>query len=274
MVMKKLFVAFVGLLLLLLVASFLVLGPGKTWTLIRAAAGRGERSVDRNLPDEDLEEVVMMKIRDYDERIRDYDANIGKLEDKQATAQRDVEEIENKLKGEKLLLKKAQTMLSEDQPTYVIASRTVSKQQLVTDTESRLARVDELRQRLDIKKKLADDLQRAIDDGRTSLAQARSLRNKSVAELDALRGRLAAARSREEVAQLAEALRDAPSLGEDSDLARAFDQLRERVRGAERRADRGGADARSGVIDWTEPADLRERIQHALDDKGQAVKGQ
>ena len=211
----------------------------------------GDR-VERSMPDEMVESVIKTKLSDFDAQIASYHVSLGRLTDKVAAADADLADGDKKLDSETALLRKSKGMLDQkNKVEYVISGRVYDREQVAADAQTRLARCQQLEAQLEAKKKLHAALKVAVKEGKDNLTKAKKMRQELVLELDGLKARLATARAREEVNQIAAAMKDLPT-GLDSDLARALAEMKDRAATAEHKADYLANDAKGGnVVDWS-----------------------
>jgi len=229
--LKKIIIAAV----VVLVLAIVVFGWPKTWSYLRGTQQILNEEVDDRTPMRLESARITALIQKENEAVLSYEDSICDLEARRDSTMRSIEEARKKLQTEMDLLKRIKALLDEKRQQYTIGRNTYTYAEVNADALERIEAVKRMQEDIAFKQSLVNDLDRAVKQGRGSLADA----HKRLAELNSamerLRARDANADVRLQVAKLTNAIAGAP-LSADSELEKAIRNYERRVGTKERRA--------------------------------------
>ena len=248
-----------------LVLVLLVLGPVKLLSHVRAARDVANQTVDEISPDVQEAARVRVLLRDLDKQLLSYQEQIASVDEKADATEERVTKHRKEIESNREILQRARALLDAGPGPHDINGKRYSKDEVTTDALARVRHVETLTTQLEMHEKASEKLRAAEREGTANLAKAKVLRDQKAAELNTLEARLRNARLLAQVNDLTRGLRETP-LGPNTELGKAFEGFRRRVRAAERQADYLATEARGGmVVDWAGGPDRTEDVKAAID---------
>ena len=230
--MLKKLIIFVTVILVLTVVVF---GWPKTWSYLQGTQQIINDEFDDRTPMRLESARINALIQKENAAVLSYEDSICDLEARRDSTMRSIEEARKKLQAEMDLLKRIKSLLGEKCEQYTIGRNTYSYAEVNADALERVETVKRTQEDIAFNQSLVDDLDRAVKQGRGSLADA----HKRLVELrngmERLRARDANANVRLQVAKLTNAIAGAP-LSAESELEKAIGNYERRVGTKERRA--------------------------------------
>ena len=213
----------------------LVLGWDKTWSYVKGTRQAINDQVDDNTPLSLEKSRIDTMIQEEQKNIFGFEDKVAELEARRDSAVRLIADARKRLAGEMELLKRIKGMLDGGNTSYQIGHSQYTRAEVNADALERIEAVKRIQETIDFNDSLRLDLDKAINQGRGSLAEARKrvgeLKN-AIVRLDV---RDANAEVRLEMARLTSAIAGAP-LTTDSELEKAVRNYDRRVGQKERRA--------------------------------------
>lgn len=227
--------------ILIVVAAILILGLmlfgwEKVWSYGKGAQQVLNEEVDEKSPMRLEGARIRALMQKESETVLAYEDRICDLEARREATARATEEARRRLRGEEDLLKRIKGLLEKQLDQYTIGRSTYTYAEVNADALDRIEAVKRMREDIAFKESLVADLDRAIKQGRGSLAEARKRLEELEGAMARLEARNANAEVRLEVARLTSAIAGAP-LAADSELEKACRNYERRVVKKERRAD-------------------------------------
>jgi hypothetical protein len=228
--------------------AVVAIGPGLVWTHVQGVRNAAKEAAEEALTDEQVIAQAEGELKQFGKTTREYALKVAGVGDQLAAARAKGEQVSKQLAGERATLARVKAALDAPDCRYEAGGRAFTRAEVEADGQTRLARCHALETALKSQTRLVAELTKAHDDGRKWLAEAEQARNTRAAELDALKVRLANARTRSELGTAG----GAPAAPDPESAARLA-SLSERVKKLERGNDYDAA-TRTGGIDWTPPA--------------------
>lgn len=217
------------------VLAVIVLGWEKTTSYVAGTREVINQEADDRAPMRLERARIEALIQKEQQNVLAFEDKVADLVGRRQATARGIEEARSKLLFEMDLLKRIKALLDEKRQKYVIGRQTYSFAEVNADALERVQEVDRMREGVSFNEGLVADLDAAIKQGRSGLAEA----GKRLAELKSGMARLGQrnvnADIRLQVAQLANAIAGAP-LSADSELEKAVRNFERRVSTKERHA--------------------------------------
>ena len=189
-----------------LVLAIVIFGWPKTWSYLCGTQQILNEEVDDRTPMRLESARITALIQKENEAVLSYEDSICDLEARRDSTMRAIEEARKKLQAEMDLLKRIKALLDEKREQYTIGRNTYTYAEVNADALERIEAVKRMQEDIAFKQSLVNDLDRAVKQGRGSLADA----HKRLAELnnamERLHARDANADVRLQVAKLTNAI--------------------------------------------------------------------
>lgn len=247
---------------IVLIGLFVVALVGRSWIAdnARGIIGAAKEGVDDSLPVAVIEAKEDNAIKEAAEDVRHARVRLTSSARQFEKATIELESREEELGRQLDVLARSSELLDSSDASFTIANKTVSREELAEDVESRLNFVDDLRARIESQRDALEQWKAQLAAARTDVAKAESQLQQQRLEI----GRL---RDREKLLNAALAVQDlsAPDLAADG--KNFITQRQERVDRLEDRL-RTGVTPDAGLIDFTSEQDVRDRLAHTLQEGG------
>lgn len=259
---------FYGALLLLGIGA-LILGPIRLFQSLGTWRDNAVKAWDEKMTDGDLEAQIRSELSKLEKDIRSYYLKVGDLADKVAENTTRLEQSKEKLKSEKGYLARVSRLLEDRQDSYVVAGRSYTHREIVSEGKARLNRCKKLELQVKNHDKLLSRLRKALDQGKANLARAQEMRQEILAELEVVKARLANARAEKSTLEMSQMLQDNP-LSVSTELGKKLAQYKKRARSLEREVEYITNESKGDVIvDWKQDPradDVEDAIRQYLGD--------
>jgi phage shock protein A len=255
----------------LVVAAGLILGPMTVVNHFRAAREVVREELGQMSPDVQEAARIRVLLRDMDKKILDYQEKVAEVGERGTSADTTTSRIEKELESEKAVLTRAKGLLDQGLDRYEIGGKAYTRDEVCADAKARLQHSEQLANRAEFQRRIAEQLRVAEREGRENLLKAQQAKREREAELKDLETRLANAGLLRQVNELTGDLDENP-LGPQTDLGQAFAEFRRRVRVAESQTEYLATEAKGGMlVDWNGTGSANKEVSHAI---GQFLAGQ
>jgi hypothetical protein len=201
---------------------------------------------ENRLTDESIELQIREQVADFDRQVRAGHVKVLELADRLAAVEVACRDLDRQRAAARQRCEQARRLLEKGMPTYEIAGRPYSRDQVEEEADEQEARTGQLESRLLARKELAAHLRKILAESRAQVAEARRLRDKVLDEVEVTRARLTGARLRQALMELSTTLRDPAAT--PSNFARQLAVFRERALQVEREAEAAGGE--TGPVRW------------------------
>lgn len=241
----------IGILALIVVALWLVMGSEKLSSHVRAGGERLDEAIDKGVSDEQLAAQIDVILEDYKKKAVDWTLTQTRLVHRLEKEVGARDALAKQLDDERSYLSRIQQLLSTTQETYRIAAKDYTRAQVEEDAINRVVVAQRLEDNLARQNQHVANLQQAAkrgEDGLASLQQA--IADKSI-EIKDLKTRLQHARTESAIKELTEQVIP-QMLSEKSVFAEAEQNYQDRIADLEARNSMSGdnPERRGLIIDW------------------------
>ncbi len=235
----------------LFVLALIVFGWEKTVSYMAGTRRVLNAEADDRVPMQLERARIEALVQKQGEQILAFEDRVADLEGRREGMARAIQEANRKLSAERELLRRIKDLLQEGREQYSIGRQTYSFAEVNADALERLGRIQQMQEAIEFDEALRAELDVAIKQGISSLAESRGRLVELRSALVRLEQRNVNAEMRMQVAQLVNAITAAP-LSADSELENAMRNYERRVGAKERRASaRLAADSGQFRIDYS-----------------------